>query len=105
MTTRINPPSLGKGKTYEHFKQEVLAWREITDLAKTKQRIAIALSLTEDDECKITDKVFDQISLEDLKSEDGLDRLIGFLDKYLGQDDLMTLTISKGKKGKAFKNT
>ena len=37
MTTRINPPSLEKAKTYERFKQEVLAWREITDLAKNKQ--------------------------------------------------------------------
>ena len=58
------------------------AWREITDLAKTKQGIAIALSLPEDDESKIKDKVFYQMSLEDLKSEDGLG-WTGLLDFYI----------------------
>ena len=37
-----------KEKSYERFRQELLAWKEITDLDKTKQGIAIALSLPED---------------------------------------------------------
>ena len=69
MATRINPPSLEKSKNYERFKQEVLAWKEITDLAKNKQGIAVALSLPEDDEHQIKDKVFDQISIDYLKSD------------------------------------
>ena len=88
MTTRINPPSLNSTKSYERFKQELLAWREITELKKEKQGIAVALSLPEDDENRIKDKVFDQISLDDLKSADGLDILLTFLDKHLGKDDL-----------------
>ena len=88
MTTRINPPSLEKAKNYERFKQEVLAWKEITDLAKNKQGIAVALSLPEDDEHQIKDKVFDQISIDDLKSDFGLSLLIEFLDKHLAKDDL-----------------
>ena len=72
MTTRINPPSYSSGKSYERFKQELLAWREITELSKNKQGIAVALSLPEDDENKIKDKVLDQISLDELKAEDGL---------------------------------
>ena len=88
MTTRINPPSLEKAKTYERFRQEVLAWREITDLAKNKQGIAVALSLPEDDEHQIKDKVFDQISIDDLKDNFGLYILIAFLDKHLAKDDL-----------------
>ena len=71
-----------KAKTYERFKQEVLAWREITDLAKNKQGIAVALSLPEDDEHQIKDKVFDQISIDDLKGNFGLNILIAFLDKH-----------------------
>ena len=88
MTTRINPPSLNSTKSYERFKQELLAWRELTELKKEKQGIAVALSLPEDDENRIKDKVFDQISLDDLKSADGLDILLTFLDKHLGKDDL-----------------
>ena len=75
MTTKINPPSLEKGKTYEEFKQEMLAWKEITDLRKNKQGNAVALSLLVDDEHQIKDKVFDQIPLDDLKTDFGLNIL------------------------------
>ena len=89
MTTKINPPSLEKANTYEEFKQEVLAWKEITDLPKNKQGIVVALSLPVDDEHQIKDKVFDQISLDDLKTDFGLNIFIAFFDKYLAKDDLM----------------
>ena len=88
MTTKINPPSFNSAKSYERFKQELLAWREKTKLSKNKQGIAVALSLPDDDENKIKDKVFDQIALDELKDEDGLNILIAFLDKHLGKDDL-----------------
>ena len=88
MTTKINPPSFNSAKSYERFKQELLAWREITELSKNKQGIAVALSLPDDDENKIKDKVFDQIALDELKNENGLNILIAFLDKHLGKDDL-----------------
>ena len=88
MTTKINPPSLEKAKTYEGFKQEMLAWKEITDLPKNKQGIAVALSLPADDEHQIKDEVFDQIPLDDLKTDFGLNILIAFLDKHLAKDDL-----------------
>ena len=55
MTTRINPPSFSSAKSYERFKQEILAWREITELSKTKHGIAVALSLPEEDESQIKD--------------------------------------------------
>lgn len=67
MATRINLPSFSKSKSYELYKQELVAWSEITDLDKKKRGIAVALTLPEDDESKIREKVFDQIDLEDLK--------------------------------------
>ena len=65
-----------------------MAWREITDLDKKKQGVAIALYLPEDDASKIREKVFDQIRLDDLKQDSGLDILIHFLDQQLGKDDI-----------------
>ena len=47
----------------------MLAWKEITDLPNNKQGIAVALSLPVDDEHQIKDKVFDQIPLDDLKTD------------------------------------
>ena len=88
MSTRINPPTFLKSKNYERYRQELIAWREITDLSKEKQGIAIALSLPEEDETQIRQKVFDQIPIDDLKSIDGLTVLINFFDEHLAKDDL-----------------
>ena len=89
MAARIDPPSL-RTKAYELYRQELLAWREVTDLRKDKQGMAIALSLPEDDKTQIREKVFEQISLDDLKKEDGLDTLTPFLDSHLKMMTLLT---------------
>lgn len=84
MATKINPPVFNsKSKPYELYKHELLAWSEITELAKEKKGIAIALTLPEEDETKIREKVFEQIKLEDLKKESGFKTLLEFLDKHL----------------------
>ena len=88
MALTVNPPTLTMVKTYERFRQGTLAWTEITDLGKEKQAIAIALSLPEEDETKIREKVFDQLQLEDLKGVNGMSILLNFLDKHLSKDDL-----------------
>ena len=86
MATKINPPNL-TSVPYELYKQKLLAWREVTDLSKDKQGAAIALSLPEDKN-KIQEKVFNEIGLDKLKQDDGLDTLIQFLDGFLLQDEL-----------------
>ena len=50
--------------------------------------VAIALSLPEDDKTQIREKVFEQISLDDLKKEDGPDTLITFSDSHIKKGDL-----------------
>ena len=60
------------------------------DLPKTKQGIVIALSLPEDDARRhIKDNIFDQISMENLKTDGGLTVLLNVLDNLLGTDDLV----------------
>ena len=81
---RIDSPSLSS-KAYELYRQELLAWREVTELTKEKQGIAIALALP-GDKSQIREKIFDQISLDDVEKEDGLDILI--MDENLKKDDL-----------------
>ena len=78
MTNRTNPPIFNKRNNYERFRQEFTSWKEITDLSKDKQGIAIALSLPEDDESQIRKQVFDQIPVNDLKSDDGVTVLLNF---------------------------
>ena len=65
-----------------------MAWREITEVAKEKTGIAVALTFPEEDETKIREKVYERIKLEDLKKETGFKTLLEFLDKHLAKNDL-----------------
>ena len=85
---KLKPPTFKSGKSYERYKQELLAWREVTDISKEKQGISVALSLPEDDESGIREKVFDEVDLAELKAEAGFEKLVEFLDKQLKKDDL-----------------
>ena len=82
------PPAFDiDSKPYNRWIEEVKAWVELTDLAKVKQGLALALSLPEKDSSNIRDKVFSDVSLEDLKS-DGVKKLIKFMDNLFKKDEL-----------------
>ena len=89
MATEINPPSLIKSKSYELWKIQTLAWSVVTDLSKERQAIAVALRLPEDDKNNIKEKVFGELKLDDLNSENGMSLLLQFLDKHLLEDELI----------------
>ena len=84
---KVSPPIFG-GVSYELYKRELQAWEAVTDVAKEKRGVIIALSLPDSHESKIKEKVFESVPLEDLKKENGLETLIQFLDKHLQKDDL-----------------
>ena len=88
MAIRINPPHYSKEKTYERYKTELRAWELVTDVKDVKRGIVVALSLPENDESVIRERVFDEIKLDDLKKENGMDVLLKFMDRILGKDDL-----------------
>ena len=83
----INPPGLAS-KSYELYKQELLAWREVTEVCRSKQGIVIALTLPNEEPFKVRENVLNNLSLDELKRENGLDTLIQYLDVYLEKDDL-----------------
>ena len=88
MSVKINPPVFNKEKGFERYLQELSAWSEITSLDKKKMGIAVALSLPESDETGIRGRVFEEIDLNKLETDDGLGTLITFMKKHLGKDDL-----------------
>ena len=88
MTMDIDPPCF-TSLNFERYKLELQAWSEVTNVSKAKQGAVIALSLPEDDEYQIREKVFSGLSLDDLTNEDSLNILIKFLDGYLGKDELV----------------
>ena len=60
----------------------------MTDLDKNKQGIAIALSFPGKDGHKLCEKVFSELSIDDLKTENGFNKLLDFLDRKLQKDDI-----------------
>ena len=70
-----NPPVLEDLENYEQWKEDVLMWVEVTDLQKSKQALAVHLTLKGQ-----AKEVANQVSTEDKKKEDGLKLLLAKLD-------------------------
>ena len=87
-SSRLPIPVFGKGKKYELYRKEVLLWKKGTDVKAEKQGIYIYLSLPDDDENNIKEKILDAVTTEELEAADGLDKLLAFLDKHLKKDEL-----------------
>ena len=83
MTGQIQIPNFLYGKkTFEQYKNEILAWQTITKIRKEDQGVYIALSLPDCDESKIREQVFESHGLEKLQTENGLQDLLHFMEKH-----------------------
>lgn len=84
----VTPPDLNECKTYEAYKRELKAWASVTDLAKAKQGNFVALSLPNKSKfgSDLRERVFESLSPEILSAENGLEKVLEFLDKELGKD-------------------
>ena len=89
MATEIRIPKLTGSRNYELWKLQTQAWTFVTEMSKEKQALAVALNLPEDDKWKIKEKVFGELELDVLNSENGMSVLFEFLDEYLLEDELM----------------
>ena len=89
MATEIRIPTLTGSRNYELWKLQTQAWTFVTEMSKEKQALAVALNLPEDDKWKIKAKVFGELELDVLNSENGMSVLFEFLDEYLLEDELM----------------
>lgn len=85
------PPSfVSDSKTYAQWVAELTVWRQLTDLEKSKQALAIVLLLPEHDatcNINIREKVFEEMTLETMNADDGVDELIKFLDPWYKKDE------------------
>ena len=58
----------------------------ITNVAKAKQALTVALSLEEGSE--VRDRIFHELDIEQLKAADGIEKLTEALDKWYLKDEL-----------------
>lgn len=71
-----NPPVLDDLENYEQWKEDVLMWKEITDLSENKQALAVHLTLKGQ-----AKEVANQVPTADKKEKDGLKKLLDKLDE------------------------
>ena len=71
-----NPPLLDDLENYEQWKEDVKMWKEITDLKKNKQALAVHLTLKGQ-----AKEVANQVSTADKKKDNGLEILLDKLDE------------------------
>ena len=67
MSLYKNTPEFSSQKPYDQYVEELKAWCIITDLTKDKQGVAVELSLPDSDSSRIRNKVFSELTLDDLK--------------------------------------
>ena len=91
-TSYKNPPTLTDDKAHQTWKNEVRMCATVTELAKSKMGVAVALSLSG----KARDAAVD-IDVTVLNAHDGLDRLLLELDRLFEKEkvDLQYLAYSK----------
>ena len=75
------PPALEEDSNYESWKNELEMWRLITDLPKTKQALAVVLSL----KGKSREKAL-EVEAASLNMENGIETLLTKLDEIFLQD-------------------
>lgn len=82
------PPVFTTQKPYSRWVDEIKAWQALTDLDVKKRGIAIALSLPEEGQNSIRDKVFSELTVDVLNADNGVEKLIEFMDKIFKKDEL-----------------
>lgn len=80
------PPVFGGEKSYARWRTELEAWLLVTNVDKKKQAITVALSFPEGSE--VRDRIFSQVEINYLNSEDGMAKLLEYLDKWYKKDKL-----------------
>ena len=58
MSSKVKIPVYSKDKGFEQYKQELQAWKEVTDVDAKKQAIAVALTIPDKDDSRIRERVF-----------------------------------------------
>ena len=85
-SVKCMPPAFGGEKSYERWKTELQAWQLVTGTEKKKRAITVALTFPEGSE--VRDRVFNEIDLEELDADDGVDKLVEYMDKWYKKDKL-----------------
>ena len=84
MAEKIPTPSYGEGKSISNYEKEIAAWEIITKTARDKRGVMLALNLDEN----LKNRVLENVSIQDLHKDTGVQDLLIYLKKTFGKDEL-----------------
>ena len=77
-----------KKKSYERWCQEIDFWEDVTKIPKNERALQVVLSFPDEDEDGIKEMIFSKFTKSDLKTDDGMQKLLQFLDTKYKTDDI-----------------
>ena len=80
----VSIPVFEQCSDLEAYENRVQAWAEVTNIAKNERAICLALAMNETSE-----EIFMNISLEELKADNGLEVLFSFLRERFGKHEVI----------------
>ena len=83
MATASPAPALKADTVYSEWKLEVELWQGLTDLPESKQGLALAGAIAADHPLAIRQKVLKNLGPAKLKTEEGVQSLVTYLDNIL----------------------
>ena len=88
-TTKIKVPEFDSAnKPYEMYVKEVKFWLKLTKVDKKEQAVLLAYNLPDNDTSGIKEKLFLELDLDELASEEGVKKYLEYMDAIFLKDDL-----------------
>ena len=88
-TSKIKVPVFDSvNKSYDMYCQEIDMWKIITKVDVKQRGVILAYELPLDDPSDIRSKLFNEVNLDDLNADNGLEVFITYMDKHFKTDDL-----------------
>ena len=85
-STRIAVPEFSE-EQFKTYMEEVMLWREVCDVPKAKQGIVLWLNLPRDHSSDIKELIMAEIGMEELKTENGIERFIAAMNNAFKPTD------------------
>ena len=87
-STRVKVPTFNSDTDeYETYMHEVDMWKIIGKVDKKEQAMMLVYELKKDDSSGIRDKIMNELSIEKLNADNGLDEYVKYMDKHFKKDD------------------
>ena len=85
------PPKFSENLCYETFKTKTQAWQLVTTVKKDSQGLVLALNLPNNEANCIGERIFQEMTLDDLQGENGSNKFWEYMDRQYEKDNMVPM--------------